>query len=715
MNTPPIPLELICFGPPTVRVDGRDPLPEVLWRPHLALLIYLALSPDQRRTREHLVGVFWGERPQARARGNLSAAVHRLRNALGDARLRSELDTLVLSRVSLEVDVWRLEGGASGVPDETASLIRGDFLEGLNLEGAPAFDAWVSQERRRCRALAATSLVALGEKQLAQQRLSEAADAGRRALGLARHSEPAVRLVMRAAALAGDATSALAAFHDFASRLKDETAEEPPPTLLALAERMRRQSSGWMGVSSRGEGQPPLVGRRRVHEDAFTTVRAAFAGGPRTLVITGVPGMGRTRLLSECAERFVLDGALVMFARPLEADHDAPWSTLRRLLHDGLAGAPGLASANTDALSVLAHFAPDLAERFSPREPRDVADVAAALVGALDAVSEEKPLMLALDDAHWCDGSSLAALHGALAALQDAPLVLALTVATGVDDPPYELLALQSEVGRALPGTSVRLQPLVEDDLRALVAAEASWCTDPEDHERLTRRLMRETSGSPLFAVTLLRALEQATTLRADLVQWPPPAGTSDAPFPFSVPSLLRHGLAVRITQLTADERTVLCAASVCGQALDAEIIADVAEQSEAAVVHALPAFERRALVAFDGQRYAFVAPLVAEVVRAECLTKGERRRLERRAVKALASRTDLDTRAQRAELSARVEPGATSFTEALAVARDALDAGAHRIARRMLRVAEGAAGVRTVDETALRDLRTRVLMSRRS
>src|SRR6185436_1668479 len=52
-------LELRCFGPPTALVDGKIAPPVVLWRKHMALLVYLALSPNHARTREHLRGLFW--------------------------------------------------------------------------------------------------------------------------------------------------------------------------------------------------------------------------------------------------------------------------------------------------------------------------------------------------------------------------------------------------------------------------------------------------------------------------------------------------------------------------------------------------------------------------------------------------------------------------------------------------------------------------------
>jgi hypothetical protein len=398
--------------------------------------------------------------------------------------------------------------------------------------------------------------------------------------------------------------------------------------------------------------------------------------------------MGRTRLLGECLERLALEGAVTVLARPLQTDHDSRWSALRLLLGAGLARAPGVVAAGPESLGALAAILPELRARVSPRMVEDVADMATALAAVLGAVAHEGPLAFALDDAQWADGASVAALASAMGQVRDAPLVMIVTVAQGVGDPPPELLRLLSDVGRGLPGVSVRLDPLTAADLAALVAALAPWCADDAARDRLTRRLAHETRGNPFFAVTLLRALARATGFRSDL-EWPPPQGT-DAPRPFSVP-LAHRAVVVRLSELGDDEKLVLSVASVGADAIDLDLVGALAERPRAAVERALAVLERRHFVAFDGSRYAFAAPLVADVVRAECLTKGERRRLAERALVALEGRDDLDAQVLRVELMARVRPGAATRDAALAVAQAADGVGAQRSARRALAAAERA------------------------
>src|SRR5947199_5438 len=112
--------------------------------------------------------------------------------------------------------------------------------------------------------------------------------------------------------------------------------------------RRRRRPPG-----ARATAAPVLV-TRSSERLAFGVTDQALHSGPRTLVIMGNPGTGRTRLLGECLDRLALEGATVAMARPLETDHDAPWSTLRALMRAGLCRVPGIAAADPEALALLA-------------------------------------------------------------------------------------------------------------------------------------------------------------------------------------------------------------------------------------------------------------------------------------------------------------------------------------------------------------------------
>ena len=82
---------ILCrtLGPVEVSVDGGPAPSDLLWRKHLALLVYLARSPRHTRSRDHLVGLLWGDRTEAAARHSLSEALRVIRRSAGEASVET--------------------------------------------------------------------------------------------------------------------------------------------------------------------------------------------------------------------------------------------------------------------------------------------------------------------------------------------------------------------------------------------------------------------------------------------------------------------------------------------------------------------------------------------------------------------------------------------------------------------------------------------------
>jgi DNA-binding SARP family transcriptional activator len=622
-------LQIHCLGAPTVRVDGHAAPAQVLWHKHLALLVYLALSPERTRSRAHLLGLLWPERPQGLARQSLNGAVRRLRVELGAGRIRSEGENLTLDGERMDVDALRFDTLLAERPKAAATYLTGEFLEGFSLADARPFDDWVDHQRARYRTRGAAAWTAAGEQALNAAQSAVAAEAATHALALEPLAEPAVGLMMRALAASGDRSGALTVFQRYSAAQRD-VGSTPSRDLLALAKRIEQQPAQRIAVE-RVESKPPLVGRQRVHREVFTAVAEALEHGPRAILITGDLGSGKTRLLTECAERLTLGGAVLTTCRPLESDRETPWSLLRSLLR-GLERAPGRAAADPAALAALDGLTPGA---------RDHAGATAALAALLRAIADEQPLGLGVHDAHLADDASLEALGRALEQLGTARVCVILTALNALEHLPRSLLWLRSEIGRRIPGAAVTLAPLTDEETQQLVATQSAWCADDDARHRLARRIYFETRGNLFLIVTLLRALAGASSLRDDALAWPPPGGTTDTPLPISVPNLVRRAISTWVAALDTDSRAVLQAASIGPAPIDVDLVATLTGLPRKRVENILAGLERRRLVACDGERFAFSAPLVAEVVASEWLVPGERRNLRARAIEALASRTD--------------------------------------------------------------------------
>src|SRR5256885_5247102 len=136
------------LGPVQVTLAGADAPPELLWRKHVALLVYLARSPRRRRTREHLVGLLWSERDEKPARHSLSEALRVFRRVLGDDQVQADVDQIGLGADGVALDCDRFaELYAHGDWPGAAALVQGDFLEGLSIPDPSPVEAWPAARR----------------------------------------------------------------------------------------------------------------------------------------------------------------------------------------------------------------------------------------------------------------------------------------------------------------------------------------------------------------------------------------------------------------------------------------------------------------------------------------------------------------------------------------------------------------------------------------
>ncbi|MGH7710261.1 MAG: AfsR/SARP family transcriptional regulator, partial [Gemmatimonadaceae bacterium] len=156
---------LRLFGSPSVEGgDGNALTGRVTQRHRIALLALLALAPDQRLTRDKLIGHLWPESDAEHARNLLNVALYNLRKALGEHALLSTGDDLTLNSELVRSDVAEFERAIErGDHGDAVTLYRDPFLDGFFLNEAPEFDQWVDRERGRLAGEYDKSLEALAD------------------------------------------------------------------------------------------------------------------------------------------------------------------------------------------------------------------------------------------------------------------------------------------------------------------------------------------------------------------------------------------------------------------------------------------------------------------------------------------------------------------------------------------------------------------------
>ncbi|MGD0991551.1 MAG: AAA family ATPase [Gemmatimonadales bacterium] len=624
------------LGPVAVTVDGAEPPPELLWRKHLALLVYLARSPHRTRTREHLIGVLWGDRPESAARHSLREAVHVLRGAVGEAGMDAEGEQVRLADGAVELDVDRLEALAGrGDWAGASALAGGEFLEGYSIPDAQEFEDWLGAERSAWRRRSVEVLTKHAQDLAKSGHPADGAAAARRALALDPLSDAAAVAAVHTLALAGERGAALETYGAFAARLGAQVGGAPSESLVALAERVRsekawRLPAGMEPEQRRGaeSRRAPLIGRER-ELTALLTLWESCRGEPRATVafVAGDVGVGKTRLAEEVLARARLAGAATAQARAVPADTADPWSTLVGLANGGLLDAPGLAAAAPASLAAFASRLPDWSDRFVEARRAAPAPPAQALTDLLRAASGEQPLVLLLDDAQWSDRDSLLALGAAVRDLQRAPLLLVLTAA------PFpareELDEIKARIPRDVAGAALAVTPLGSDALRAL-AAWALPSYGAADLDRLTRRVGADSAGLPLLAVELLHAVALGLDLHgtATAKPWPAEHRTLDQSLPGDLPDAVVAAIRIGFRRLSKDAQTVLAAASVLGDRVATGALARATGLDAGHLIPALDELEWQRWLAAEARGYAFIARIVRDVVARDMLTEGQRLRL---------------------------------------------------------------------------------------
>jgi len=624
------------LGPAEVQIDGEAAPPELLQRKNLALLVYLARSPHRRRSREHLTGLLWGDKPEAKARHSLREAARILRRVLGDDGLEADVDRLAVAEGLVELDVdWLEHLQADGDWEAAAALVGGEFLEGVSVKDAWPFEEWLGSERLRWRAASVRALVGRAEECMARGGVDEAMSLTERARALDPASGPAVRVAMKAQALSGNRAAALAHYEALRMHL-EEAGSEPDPETAELAARVRREREWQLAPSVPKDAsvgaqlrRPPLIGR----EEELGRLTVAWEevvsrGGAAVAVIAGDVGYGKTRLAEELIARARLSGASIGAVRGVESDRDRGGSGILGLARGGLLGGSGLAAAAPGALATFAHEITEWADRFgSPAGNRQPLDV--AFIEILRALAAEQPVFLCVDDVQWCDRDTLLALLAALRDLADLPLLVCLTESGSASRP--ELDDMRSRIGRDLHGVTVVLDRLEDEAVRKLARWAVPEYTD-DQVDRLARRIASDSAGLPILAVELLHAVALGLDLEETQGAWPEPLRTLSQTMPGDLPDTIVAAIRVGFRRLSGNAQSALAAAAVLDERVQAEIIGRCIGVTGTELDAALDELEWQRWLTADARGYSFVARIVQEVVAEDMVTEGQKLRIRQAA-----------------------------------------------------------------------------------
>ncbi|HVW12060.1 MAG TPA: AAA family ATPase [Bryobacteraceae bacterium] len=620
-------IQIQLFGNLSVSIGGR-PVVGLNTSRIQSLLGYLILHANTPQPREMLAFTLWPASKESQARTNLRQLLHNLRRALGDH------PSLVIEHLTVE---WRADDSNSVDALEFLRAIESRSLavaaELYEDDLLPAvYDDWITpvrEEFRRRIVNVLRGLVAIHEE---TGDYAGAISRAERLAALDSLSEANYQMLMRLHAANRDRASALRAYHQCMRILRREMGVEPGPATREIFERILKADSV--------PPVPPATKQRAVQQKNRVFVgraeewaqlgelwQAVIETGPRTAVISGEPGIGKTRLADELYHFCVRSGSATARARCYTGQGQVSYAPVAEWLRSESIHA-GVRHLRPDQLSEIARVVPELQEPSPDSERLPQSWQRLYFYESLNAAFGKcrKPLLLMLDDLQWCDPETIEWLGTLLHSPHASGVLVLATLREGETGREHPAGRFLGGLRQSSSLTEIPLRPLSAVETAELVRAESASPSAAQTAEDI----YRATRGNPLFVVESLRAGLHSTRVGAVI--------------------------ASRLEQLSPGAHELAGLASVVGRPFSFELLEKATDWDESSVSSALDELWRSRIVESHGPaEYDFTHDRVREVAFGE-LSLVRRRYLHRRLARALAEVHRSDIEIWNGQIAAQLE-----------------------------------------------------------
>lgn len=375
-----------------------------------------------------------------------------------------------------------------------------------------------------------------------------------------------------------------------------------------------------------------LVGRQREVEQLEQWWSLAQKKNGRLVLLSGEPGVGKTRLAEQLILHAQREGATVLRGGCYEYEAATPYlpfvEGLRQWVH--LQSDSELRQELGATAPEIAKLAPEIASRLAPLEANPPLPPSEERLRLFDNVARffqtlagQDGLLVFIDDLHWADQGTLHLLHYVIRNLKNERLLVLAAYRELELDRAHPLAAALVDWNRERLAARLALGRLSREDSAALLATLFGQTNLSAD---FTDAIYRETEGNPFFIEEVCKALIEQGQIYRENGGW----GRKDI-HELAIPQSVKEAIGRRLNRLSQSSIEVLHTAAALGKIFSYRELAAVSLQTEDQLLDALDESAASQLVRPEqNESYAFTHDKIREVLYEE-LNPIRRRRLHLR------------------------------------------------------------------------------------
>jgi predicted Ser/Thr protein kinase len=332
-----------------------------------------------------------------------------------------------------------------------------------------------------------------------------------------------------------------------------------------------------------------LVGREQELKQALQAWQKAMASQGQLLLVSGEPGVGKTRLMREVVTHAEVSGGQT-FIGESQAEGNAPYAAFAQIIRRALRSHQNNGLELPDlVMAELISIAPELRVDYPEIAPNPALEPESeqrrlfeCVFRFFSAVCAGKSLLLVLEDIHWADSGTLSLLQFLARRCREHPVMLLGTYReVELDDAlPFHQTLL--DLNRKNLGTRLKLERLDQNktrDMLGVIFAE-------EIKSDFLAGIFQETEGNPFFIEEVCKALIESGQVYFDGEIWQRPPDMAD----IEIPQSIKVAVQSRVIKLSESAQDILLNAAVIGREFGFELLQKVTGKEEDDLIEGLEA-----------------------------------------------------------------------------------------------------------------------------